>query len=187
MMLYPEGDLYFRQGQEKARPGTIMDEGNTNPPRQNPSAEEVRKAEEALKESARLTHEVLVSATTVFPFTLFPDTITVDREKVTIVRRIFFGAATVRSIKLEDVLDITAGTGPIFGSLHIVSRGVNPEEGFSLKFMKREDALKVKRILQGCAILSAKEDVDLDAIETSELADMLERAGRNEAPDISQQ
>lgn len=156
-------------------------------PKPNASAEQIRKAEAALKESARTANEVLVSATTVFPFTLFPDTVTVDREKVTIVRRLFFAAASVRSIKLEDVLDVMAGTGPIFGSLRIVSRGVVPATVYHLKFLKREDALRVKRILQGAIILSSKEGVDLDLIEKKRLVDMLERSGRNEAPDIRQQ
>lgn len=163
-----------------------MDSQPTDPPRQNASQTELQKAEEALKTSARTASEVLVTATTVFPFTLFPDTITVDREKVTIVRRLFFGAANVKSIKLEDVLDVTAGTGPIFGSLRIMSRGIVPDSSYKLQFLKREDALKVKRIIQGCIILSSKEGVDLDVIETKQLVDMLERSGRNEAPDIRQ-
>lgn len=162
-----------------------MEQDTSDPPKQTASVEEVRKAEEALAESARTAKEVLVQATTVFPFTLFPDTITVDREKVTIVRRLFFGTASVRSIKLEDVLDVTAGTGPIFGTLSLMSRGIVTEKPYTVKFLKKDDALKIKRIIQGCNILSSKEGVDLDVIETKQLVEMLERSGRNEAPDIS--
>lgn len=163
-----------------------MDPQSTDPPKQDASQAEVQKAEEVLKETVRRTHDVLLSVSTVVPFTLFPDTITIDREKVTIVQRFFFNAATVRSINLEDVLDVSATAGPLFGSIHLISRGVNPEEGFAVKFLKREDAFRVKRILNGFIVLLGKEDVNLDVIDTQELVDMLERAGRNEAPDISQ-
>ena len=160
-------------------------EHTDTPPKPNASQREVEKAEKMLKETVRRTHDVLLSVSTIVPFTIFPDTITIDREKVTLVQRFFFNAATVRSIKLEDVLDVTATAGPFFGSVHLISRGVNPEEGFSVKFLKREDAFRVKRIMNGFIVLVGKEDINLDVIDTDELVAMLERAGRNEAPDIS--
>jgi hypothetical protein len=40
-----------------------------------------------LKKIVSQSHEILMSANTVFPMSLFPDTVTVDRTKVTITRR----------------------------------------------------------------------------------------------------
>jgi hypothetical protein len=42
-----------------------------------------REATDELSRIVSHSHEVLATATTVFPFTWFPDTVTVDREKLT--------------------------------------------------------------------------------------------------------
>jgi len=49
---------------------------------------------ERLLETTEGAHDVLFRANTVFPFTLFPDTVTLDREKLTLVTRLFFRVAS---------------------------------------------------------------------------------------------
>src|SRR5690554_1710407 len=57
-----------------------------------PSSERQHELEKAneLKKIVRRSQQVLGFARTVFPITLFPDSITVDRTKVTITKRDFF-------------------------------------------------------------------------------------------------
>ena len=62
------------------------------------------------------SQEELISVTTVFPFQLFPDTITVDRQKVSIIRRHFFGVADTAVAKIGDIINVEASTGPCLGS-----------------------------------------------------------------------
>src|SRR5437660_249209 len=50
---------------------------------------------EKLSEVAEKAHEILYKTDTVFPFTLFPDTITVEREKISIAKRYFFRVAQI--------------------------------------------------------------------------------------------
>lgn len=97
-------------------------------------------------------HDILFKANTVFPFTLFPDTVTLDREKLTLVTRIFFGAATYSSAAILDILNVEADIGPFFGSVHISSRYFisNP---YSINFMRRNDAIQLQRLLQGYIIV----------------------------------
>src|SRR5438270_8983362 len=88
--------------------------------------EEKQKAADKLVEAIGDSYDVLVRATTVFPLTLFPDTLTVDRTKLTITHRDFLSAGEVLSIQIEDILNVTATVGPFFGSIKISTRFFDP-------------------------------------------------------------
>jgi hypothetical protein len=140
------------------------------------SMEEVR---DELQQAIHDSHEIIVSADTVFPFTLFRDTVTIDRAKLTIIQRSFFNVAKVMSIRIEDILNVTANVGPLFGSLHIVSRVLNSDKPFDINFLWRADALKMKRIMQG-HIIAMQKEIDVSSLDTPELANMLERLGEDD-------
>lgn len=123
------------------------------------------------------SHEVLAQATTVFPFTLFPDTVTLDRAKLTISHREFFNVAEVMSIRIEDILNVTADVGPFFGSLKIFTRFFSTDKPYETHFLQRKDALKIKRILQGY-IIALQKNIDCSTLPTKDLANMLEELGR---------
>jgi hypothetical protein len=68
----------------------------------------------ALKKVVKRSHEVLASVRTVFPLTLFPDSIVVDRTKISLIKRDFFWTSNTISFQIEDVLNVSCGTGPLF-------------------------------------------------------------------------
>jgi hypothetical protein len=105
-----------------------------------------------LKALVRQSHEVMVSATTVFPFKLFPDTIVLDRTKITITRRDFFMSSKVMSIRIEDILNVSTSVGPFFGSINIASRVLSSEDHFSISHFWRHDAVHLKHMIQGFVI-----------------------------------
>ncbi|MBI4034495.1 hypothetical protein HY380_01200 [Candidatus Saccharibacteria bacterium] len=92
-------------------------------------------------------HEELFSASSIFPFSLFPDTITIDREKVSIARRSFFRVAKIDSFQIDDTLSVSANVGPILGSVVIQTRFFN--KPIRVNNLKRSDAMTIKRVLQG--------------------------------------
>jgi hypothetical protein len=142
-------------------------------PQSSPSAgDTIRELENAVAGS----HEVLCTATTLFPFTLFPDTFTLDRAKLTVTHRTFFGIAEVMSIRIEDILNVTASIGPILGSVKIVSRVFNVEKPYVIDRFKRNDALRIKRITQGY-IIALQREIDCSNLPTAELAAVLEKLG----------
>lgn len=165
------------EGGEMALEDTTTDTG----PKQHASQREVLEVRDELQQVIQGSNEVLATANTVFPFTLFPDTATMDRAKLTIIQRSFFGAAKVMSIRIEDILNVTANVGPLFGSLHIVSRVLNPDKPFDINFLWRSDALKLKRIMQGY-IIAMQKQIDLSPLTTGELTIMLERLGEDDHP-----
>src|SRR5665213_2207436 len=55
--------------------------------------------EEELVDVTVGAHDVLFTATTSFPFVIFPDSITMDRQQLTIVHRSFFNTANTISVR----------------------------------------------------------------------------------------
>ncbi|MES2971785.1 MAG: hypothetical protein V4702_05685 [Patescibacteria group bacterium] len=144
----------------------------------NPNPQKIQTAEK-LVEALGSSNDVLFRATTVFPLTLFRDTVTIDRAKISITHRDFFSVGEVLGMNIEDVLNVTATVGPFFGSIHITTRFYDHDkkEPYALDHLWRADALKIKRIMQGY-IAATQKKVDCSALSTQELAKMLDELGK---------
>jgi len=124
------------------------------------------------------SQEILFSAKTVFPFTLVPDTISVDRTNLIIAHRIIFRVATIVTIKIEDIHNIAPNVGPIFGSLRIVTNFYDSESPYTVNYLKREDALKVARIVKGYKT-SRQRKIDTSGLGKEELVELLDKLARD--------
>lgn len=144
---------------------TVQQESDTAPNRQKD-----------LRQIVAQSHEVLMAANTVFPLTLFPDTVVVDRTKVTITRRDFFWSSDVMSIRIEDVLNVSAGVGPFFGSLTIASRVMSTTDHFQINHFWRGDAQRLKQIIQGY-VIAQHNNIDTAHLTKKELIDTLIELG----------
>lgn len=142
------------------------------------AADKEQKKVNDLKKIVKLSHEVLMTANTVFPITLFPDTVTVDRTKITITRRDFFWSADVLSIRIEDVLNVSATVGPLFGSLTIASRVMSTTDHFVIRHLWRNDAIRLKHIIQGY-VIAQHNKIDTAHLNTKELVDTLIELGHD--------
>jgi hypothetical protein len=131
---------------------------------------------EKLYDAAKKANDILLKVDTVFPLTLFPDTVTIDREKLSIAKREFFKVASISSTPLDDIESVDANVGPFFGSLRITSSFfVNNTR--RVRYLMRDDALRIQQILQGYKLTKEKE-IDLSKIETKELVRMLIDLGK---------
>jgi len=150
-----------------------------SPPAQEGSEKSATPEEtrQELKEAIKGSNDVLATATTVFPF--FPDTVTLDRAKFTITKRSFIRTAEILSMRIEDILNVTASIGPIFGSIKITSRVMSPNPPYAVGVFWRKDALHIKRITQGY-VIALQREIDCNALPTSELAKMLDDLGEDE-------
>jgi hypothetical protein len=142
-----------------------------------PHAADPRTTVKELQKAVNNAQDILVSASTVFPFTLFPDTVCVDREKLTIAHRMFFRVAEVMSIRIEDILNVTADVGPFFGSLKISTRFFDTRHPYTINYLWRSDALRIKRIMQGY-IIALQKGVDCSTLGAHQLAAMLDTLGQ---------
>jgi hypothetical protein len=132
------------------------------------------KAKDELTQTVHTSQQILAKATTVFPLTLVPDTVTVDRTNVTIVHRLFYKMSTTVKIKIVDILNVTANTGPFFGSLRIVTTFVDNRSPYTINYLQREDALRINRILQGYKI-AQQQEIDTSHLSKEELVRTLDR------------
>jgi len=154
---------------------------NTPFQRQSRSASKEEKQDakaQELREIVERSHEILMSANTVFPITLFPDTVTVDRTKVTIAKRDFFWSSDVMSIRIEDVLNVSASVGPLFGSLTVASRVMSTIDHFKIDHFWRNDAIKLKHIIQGY-VIAQHNKIDTAHLNRKELIDTLIELGND--------
>ncbi len=105
-----------------------------------------------LQETASMAHQILAKSTAVFPFDLFPNSITLDRTKITIILKKFFMTEQIISIRIEDILNVSVSLGPLFGTVTISSRVMNSTDHFDVGFLRRKEALYIKQIIQGYVI-----------------------------------
>lgn len=129
------------------------------------------KVEKQLENVVNESHVVLAKANSVFPFQLFPDTISIDRHKLTIVHREFFGVEKTVSVPIENIKNIEADIGPFLGSITITSDLFinNTQE---VKYLTSGDARRFQKLVQG-AVVAQREEIDLNKIGTKKLRTLL--------------
>ena len=172
--------------QQPNRPGNdTPPSGSQHVPQESPPAEASEdtrqstpeESRQELKEAIQGSTEVLITATTALK--IFPDTFTLDRAKLTVTNRAFFSTAEVVSIRIEDVLNVTAQVGPLFGSIKIVSRIMSADKPYEIHGFWRNDALRAKRITQGY-VIALQRNIDCSSLPTNELSKMLEQLGEDD-------
>ncbi len=132
-----------------------------------------------LKRIVTQSREVLAAGRTVIlPNNLFPDTVVVDRTKITITKKTFFWSSQVISIRIEDVLNVATSVGPLFGSLTVSSRIMNSTDHFEINYFWRKDAIRLKGIIQGYMI-AQHNNIETSHLPKEELIETLEELGRD--------
>jgi hypothetical protein len=132
-----------------------------------------------LQQAIKGSNEVLATATTVL--TIFSDTATLDRAKLTVTKRAFFSTSEVMSIRIEDILNVTATVGPLFGAVKIVSRVMNTDKPYTINHFWRADALHFKRVTQGY-VIAMQRGIDCSSLGSKELSEMLDQLGEDDHP-----
>lgn len=139
------------------------------------SAKEAR----AIRKIVKQSHEILAAAKTVpLPVNIFPDSITVDRTKVTIIKRTFFWTEQVITTRIEDILAVTSNCGPFFGSLIISTRVMNSTDHYEVNYFWRKDADFIKQIIQGY-VIAQHNSIKTSHLEHDELVETLLELGRD--------
>jgi hypothetical protein len=106
---------------------------------------------EKLIEMTENAHDVLFTADTFFLLTLVPDTITLDREKLTVVDRYFYRIAKITTVPISSMISADVSVGPFFGSVHMTSKYFI-DNTHTVRFLWRKDAEEIHRLLQGFII-----------------------------------
>ncbi|HEX7018121.1 MAG TPA: hypothetical protein VF209_04410 [Patescibacteria group bacterium] len=125
---------------------------------------------------------ILWRASTVFPFTLFPDEVVVSLSSVDIVYRPFFFSKQVFPILIKDLVTVTVSTNLLFGSLSLEVRfqEQNPPD---VNYLWKDDALRLRRIITGL-LTAYKEGVDLSKYSPHEILEEVDIIGSSHVASI---
>jgi len=137
------------------------------------------KENENIRNIIRKSHEVLASAQTIIlPSNIFPDSVLLDRSKLTIIKRNFFWSAETISIRIEDILNVSSNIGPFFGSITVSSRVMNSTDHYEIDCFLRKDARYLKEIIQGYMI-ALHSKVNINHLSREELITTLLSLGQD--------
>lgn len=119
---------------------------------------------------------ILYKCSSVFPFTIFPDEITIHLNQVNIIQRQFFYTGRRHSVVIEDIEDVFVDTSLFFATLKIVDKGY-VENIIEVPYLWVDDARKMRRIIQGLMIAS-KSNIDITKLDSKNLLEDIESLGK---------
>lgn len=137
---------------------------------------EEEKQKQKFDQLVEKSRRILLKINSVFPFDFFPDEVTIDANQVMVINREFWGSERRHSIFIKNITDVFVDTGPFFATLKIVDRGY-VENTIVVKFLKREEAKRARRIIQGL-VIACSQDIDLSKLDESDLLHKVELLGR---------
>lgn len=138
--------------------------------------EKQNNANQKLEDLADKADITLLRVSTVFPFTFFTHDIIIDPYKVNIIFRKFFWSEHIHSIMVKDILDVVVETSIFFATIRIVDQGY-VENSVDIAYLKKADALKVRKIIQGL-VIAHRQAVDLSVLTPSNIRDKSEELGQ---------
>jgi len=131
--------------------------------------------EEKLHNLAEKSSQVLFTAHTVFPFDLFPNTLTVNANKIDIVNVSFFASRQTTSIPLHDIANVEVQTSPFLATLRIINIRY-PMHPTVVRYMKKDDAVRAKGIIDGL-LVALSQGADISEIEPGKMLADIEKLG----------
>lgn len=139
----------------------------------------IQKEIDKLNDLAFVDNRALFVCCSVFPFDLFPDIITVDRNKITISKKYFFFTRSIQSIMIKDLLTIVVRESVLFATLEIVDK-LFPQETIHVQYLQKRDTQRLRWLVEGL-IVGEKEKIDFTKISNEELVPKLEEIGKTKA------
>jgi hypothetical protein len=144
---------------------------------------EVKKEEQARQTMENIIGKaprVLFRCSAVFPFDFFPDELSIEETRINIIEREFWATAEIKAVGISEITEVAVSTTILFATLRIGSRTFI-DNLVEIRFLRKKDAMKARRIIEGLRILSGQ-DVDLSALELSELVSKVEEIGAIQKP-----
>ena len=121
------------------------------------------------------SERILFKTRAVFPFSLFPDELTIDQIKVNIIFKEFFASERIQCIYIKNITDVFVDTGPFLATLRIIDQGYT-DNTVDIGFLGKSAAMQARRIIQGL-IVAHRQEVDISSIHDDDLVIKLEKLG----------
>jgi len=131
---------------------------------------------QTLREFSTENNPVLLQIKTVFPFTIFPDVLKIDLQKISIIHIDFLWTHRDQVIAIDDVLGVSVRTGPLFATLEITTRFF-AKTALKIAYLHRSDAMLARRIIQGLMIV-LKQNIKIVETDRDKIVEMLQDIGK---------
>ena len=140
--------------------------------------EAVKKEEDKqiVSDLIKKSNRCIISISSQFPWTLFPNTIEVEESRVTFIFRQFL-ASQSHSVDIKDISNVLIETSPFFATLEIVSRTFT-ENNIKIGHLDAKKAVQVQMIIEGLRTF-ADHNIDTSNYEVSELIAKIEEFHKN--------
>lgn len=117
-----------------------------------------------LKSVADKSQRVLYKTQSVFPFNFFPDSISIENDRVEVICNQGPASEWVHSIQLDNITNVTIESGPFFSTLELTD-STNPRNIILIKVqnLSTESAFKARALIEGLKA-ARRENVDLDSL-----------------------
>jgi len=127
----------------------------------------------------------LLRVESVFPFTIFTDTLIIDTTKISVSKKQLFATEYITTIPFKDLSDVNLQTYLFLGTITLkympqsASPGMNNPVTVKIPNLKRKDAVKAKNILKG-ALVAKAEEIDIAKLSPVEVEKALHQFGQSE-------
>jgi hypothetical protein len=165
-----------------------MDKESAKPQNSMPGKEESisnqgksnrRKVEKKINQLAEKSDQVLFRTKSVFPFDFFPDTLTINANKIDIVQSLFFFSNSTTSVPLRDIANVEIETSPFFAKIKIVNIRY-PMEPVIIQYLHKDKAIRAKNIIDGL-LVSMSQGADVAAVDPQKMQQQIEKVGEGAA------
>jgi hypothetical protein len=121
---------------------------------------------------------VLYTLSSTFPFDVFPDTIVIDEEKITIIYRRFFYERNVQSLYYYTLMSATSESGLFFATLNFeLAMGLMDEEPQSVRFLGKNQADYARKLITGMIRLHQSKEVNFQELSVEEICKAASNSG----------
>ncbi|HVF69064.1 MAG TPA: hypothetical protein VNA13_00715 [Xanthomonadales bacterium] len=140
---------------------------------------EIKETKKDLDILVSRTEKILLSAKAIFPFDFFPNTITIDANKVNIKIKTFFFTETITSILIKEIMDVRVEVSLFMGKL-IIDYGPHPLKISTVYVptLWKSDALRAKEIIEGMLVIYRAENIDTTKLKPEETLEAIKEVGK---------
>jgi len=132
-----------------------------------------------LKELSERNTILIYRTQSVFPFRIFPCSVSLNRNKVTVQDYSFFQAKEVQTVLIKDIVSVTTDETMMLSTLTLLDKAPSAS-GITATHLRKEEARKMRRLIEGLMIVD-REGVDITHIENSQLLNYLESLGMTQS------
>ncbi len=141
------------------------------------------KSRKKMDELIANSQKPLYKLSTIFPLDLFPNQLIIELDHVNIYFREFFFTGQMRSVPIQNIGEVIIETSPLFTRLKIIEGMIGTGIELILKYVRRQEAMKAKRIIMGLMIAN-KQGIDLSDLKPEEVSIKVEALGKAQEPEF---